>query len=122
MARSETFQPQLRLSWAPLDSYSALLKHLALFDVLSIALGFVLRLLAGVYVVGELPTTWITLCAFFLALFLGFGKRRAEIRTLRAPSCAATARPAASSPGAAKSAMTARAHGATFVPRPPANA
>jgi len=64
--------------------YSVGLKHLVLFDVLSIAVGFVLRLLAGVYVVGELPTTWITLCAFFLALFLGFGKRRAEVRALGA--------------------------------------
>jgi 4-hydroxybenzoate polyprenyltransferase len=56
-----------------------------LFDVLSIAAGFVLRLVAGVYVVGELPTTWITLCAFFLALFLGFGKRRAELRSVVGP-------------------------------------
>jgi 4-hydroxybenzoate polyprenyltransferase len=63
-------------------AYSFWLKHLALFDVLSIALGFVCRLLAGVYVVGELPTTWISLCAFFLALFLGFGKRRAELSVL----------------------------------------
>jgi 4-hydroxybenzoate polyprenyltransferase len=61
-------------------AYSVWLKHVALFDVLSIALGFVFRLLAGVYVVGELPTTWITLCAFFLALFLGIGKRRGELR------------------------------------------
>ena len=63
-------------------AYSLRLKHLVLFDVLSIAVGFVLRLVAGVYVVGELPTTWITLCAFFLALFLGFGKRRAELRSV----------------------------------------
>jgi 4-hydroxybenzoate polyprenyltransferase len=63
-------------------AYSVALKHLVLFDVLSIAVGLVLRLLAGVYVVGELPTTWITLCAFFLALFLGFGKRRAELRSV----------------------------------------
>jgi 4-hydroxybenzoate polyprenyltransferase len=62
--------------------YSVGLKHLVLLDVLSIAVGFVLRLLAGVWVVGELPTTWITLCAFFLALFLGFGKRRAEVSAL----------------------------------------
>ncbi len=62
-------------------AYSAWFKHLMLFDVLSISVGFVLRLLAGVYVVDELPTTWITLCTFFLALFLGFGKRRAELTT-----------------------------------------
>jgi 4-hydroxybenzoate polyprenyltransferase len=63
-------------------AYSVWLKHVALLDVLSIALGFVFRLLAGVYVVGELPTTWISLCTFFLALFLGFGKRRAELAAL----------------------------------------
>ncbi|HLY38905.1 MAG TPA: decaprenyl-phosphate phosphoribosyltransferase [Candidatus Binatia bacterium] len=65
-------------------AYSMMFKHVALFDVLSIALGFVFRLLAGVYVVNELPTTWITLCAFFLALFVGFGKRRAELAGLGA--------------------------------------
>jgi 4-hydroxybenzoate polyprenyltransferase len=58
--------------------YSWRLKHVALFDVLCIAFGFVLRMLAGVYAVGDLPTTWITLCTFFLASFLGFSKRRAE--------------------------------------------
>lgn len=62
--------------------YSLWLKHKALFDVLSIAFGFVLRLLAGVYLLGEIPTAWMTLCVFFLALFLGFVKRRAELRSL----------------------------------------
>ncbi len=62
--------------------YSLGLKHLALFDVLSISFGFILRLLAGVYVLDELPTTWITLCTFFLSVFLGFAKRRAELATL----------------------------------------
>jgi 4-hydroxybenzoate polyprenyltransferase len=65
-------------------AYSLGLKHLALFDVLGIALGFVLRLLAGVYAVDELPTTWITLCTFFLAVFLAVGKRRAELAALTA--------------------------------------
>jgi 4-hydroxybenzoate polyprenyltransferase len=62
--------------------YSRFLKHEVLIDVAGIALGFVLRLLAGVYAVDELPTTWITLCTFFLALFLGFAKRRAELADL----------------------------------------
>jgi 4-hydroxybenzoate polyprenyltransferase len=60
-------------------AYSLILKHKALVDVISIACGFVLRLLAGVYAVDELPTTWITLCTFFLTVFLGFCKRRAEL-------------------------------------------
>jgi 4-hydroxybenzoate polyprenyltransferase len=62
--------------------YSLRLKHIPLFDVLCIAFGFMLRLLAGVYAVGELPTTWITLCTFFLALFLGGAKRQAELAGL----------------------------------------
>jgi hypothetical protein len=42
----------------------------------------VLRLLAGVYAVGVLPTSWITLCTFFLTVFLGFAKRRSELGNL----------------------------------------
>jgi 4-hydroxybenzoate polyprenyltransferase len=60
-------------------AYSLILKHKALVDVISIAIGFVLRLLAGVYAIDDLPTTWITLCTFFLTVFLGFCKRRAEL-------------------------------------------
>ncbi len=60
-------------------AYSLILKHMAIVDVISIAVGFVLRLLAGVYAVDELPTSWITLCTFFLTVFLGFCKRRAEL-------------------------------------------
>jgi 4-hydroxybenzoate polyprenyltransferase len=62
--------------------YCFWLKHKAIFDALSIALGFCLRVCAGVYAVGDLPTTWITLCTFFLAVFLGFSKRRVELAGL----------------------------------------
>jgi 4-hydroxybenzoate polyprenyltransferase len=62
--------------------YSLGLKHIALLDVIFIATGFVLRLLAGIYAVEEVPTSWITLCTFFLALFLGFSKRRSELQAL----------------------------------------
>ena len=65
-------------------AYSLRFKHEPLLDVAAIALGFVLRLLGGVFVVHEKPTTWITLCTFFLALFLGFSKRRAELGELAA--------------------------------------
>ncbi|NJK39839.1 MAG: UbiA prenyltransferase family protein [Oscillatoriales cyanobacterium RM2_1_1] len=63
-------------------AYSLKLKHIPLFDVNCIALGFVFRLLAGIYVLDDKPTAWIVLCTFFLTLFLGFAKRRAELLAL----------------------------------------
>ncbi len=63
-------------------AYSTVLKHVVLVDVLAVAFGFVARLLAGIYVVGAQPTSWIVLCTFFLAVFLAFGKRRAELANL----------------------------------------
>jgi 4-hydroxybenzoate polyprenyltransferase len=61
-------------------AYSLRLKHAVLLDVGLIAIGFVLRVLMGVYAVQVQPTAWIMLCMFFLALFLGFAKRRGEKR------------------------------------------
>jgi 4-hydroxybenzoate polyprenyltransferase len=61
-------------------AYSLGLKHAVLIDVGIIALGFVLRVLYGVYAVEVKPTSWIVLCMFFLALFLGFAKRRGELQ------------------------------------------
>jgi 4-hydroxybenzoate polyprenyltransferase len=60
-------------------AYSVRLKHAVLLDVGVIAFGFVLRVLYGVYAVEVKPTSWIVLCMFFLALFLGFAKRRGEM-------------------------------------------
>lgn len=59
--------------------YSVSLKRVVIVDVMCIAIGFVLRVMYGVYAVGVLPTPWIILCMFFLALFLGFAKRQAEL-------------------------------------------
>lgn len=60
-------------------AYSARLKRLAIFDVLVIALGFVLRVMMGAYAIGVPVSAWIILTTFLLALFLGFGKRAHEI-------------------------------------------
>jgi len=71
--------------------YSLVLKHVVLLDVLSIALGFVLRAVAGVELIadrsapGSPPieiSAWLLVCAFFLALFLAIGKRRHELALL----------------------------------------
>ena len=60
-------------------AYSVRLKHAVLLDVIVIAIGFVMRVLFGVFAVRVAPTPWIVLCMFFLALFLGFAKRRSEL-------------------------------------------
>ena len=59
--------------------YTLWFKHWPIVDVLSISFGFILRLFAGIYVLDDVPTVWISLCTFFLTLVLGFSKRRAEL-------------------------------------------
>jgi len=60
-------------------SYSAGLKNLSLVDATVVAIGFILRIYAGTVAAAVAPSAWLLLCAFFLALFLAFGKRRAEV-------------------------------------------
>jgi 4-hydroxybenzoate polyprenyltransferase len=59
--------------------YNARLKAVAIADVLSIATGFVLRLVAGAIAIEVGASSWLLVCGFSLALFLGFGKRRSEL-------------------------------------------
>jgi 4-hydroxybenzoate polyprenyltransferase len=63
-------------------SYSLKLKHLVILDVMVIALGFVLRVLAGTALAGVSPSDWLILCTLTLSFFLGFGKRRHELVSL----------------------------------------
>jgi 4-hydroxybenzoate polyprenyltransferase len=71
-------------------TYSLLLKQVVLLDVISIALGFVLRATAGVELLRDRSgpgsqieiSPWLLVCAFFLALFLAIGKRRHELAVL----------------------------------------
>lgn len=58
--------------------YSWRLKRVPIVDVWVIASGFMLRLLAGTVAVGIEPSRWMLLTGLFLALFLGFCKRKAE--------------------------------------------
>jgi decaprenyl-phosphate phosphoribosyltransferase len=62
--------------------YCLFLKHKVIVDVLLIAIGFVLRILAGCAVLACQPSSWIIICGFSLALVLGFGKRRTEVVNL----------------------------------------
>jgi 4-hydroxybenzoate polyprenyltransferase len=60
-------------------SYSLALKHIVILDVIVIALGFVLRAVAGAAVIDVSISSWLLVCTTFLALFMGLGKRRHEL-------------------------------------------
>lgn len=62
-------------------AYSSLLKHIAMADVVSLAMGFVLRVLGGCAATSTSPSTWLLNVTLFLAMFLAFGKRLGERRT-----------------------------------------
>lgn len=63
-------------------AYSAHLKHRPIIDVISLASGFVLRVLGGCAAALVPPSSWLLNCIFFLSMFLAFGKRLGERRTL----------------------------------------
>jgi 4-hydroxybenzoate polyprenyltransferase len=62
--------------------YTGKLKQLVVLDVMIIALGFILRVVAGAVAIDVVVSNWLLLCTLFLAVFLGFAKRRAELSSL----------------------------------------
>ena len=62
--------------------YSAYFKHKVIADVICLALGFVLRVMGGCAAAGIEPSVWLLNVTFFLSMFLAFGKRLGERRTL----------------------------------------
>lgn len=63
--------------------YSAWLKHSPILDVMTLASFYVLRVVAGVVLIQvNRFSPWLYVFATFLALFLGIGKRRAELNLL----------------------------------------
>lgn len=64
-------------------AYSHWLKHIPILDVIIVAFGFVLRVHAGVTLITvERFSPWLYVMTILLALYLGFGKRRAELALL----------------------------------------
>ena len=63
-------------------AYSVWLKHIVLLDVFTIALGFLFRVTAGAFAIAVAVSPWLLICTFFIALFLGFCKRRNELESL----------------------------------------
>lgn len=60
--------------------YSFRIKHIAIVELFVVAIGYVLRLIAGGLAVGDPPLShWIVACTGLVALTLTVGKRRADI-------------------------------------------
>lgn len=59
--------------------YSFKTKHIVILDVMSISLGFLIRVLAGCVLVSVTPSDWLIVCSINISLFLGFCKRRQEL-------------------------------------------
>jgi len=63
-------------------AYSFYLKNFVILDVIIIAIGFVIRAIAGAFIINVEISNWLLFCSFLLALLIGFGKRRNELITL----------------------------------------
>ena len=68
--------------------YTLKLKHVVILDVLTIAMGFVLRAVAGALVINVTISDWLLACTIALSLFLAVCKRRHEFVSLKDQSFA----------------------------------
>lgn len=65
-----------------ITGYTLFFKKMVILDVMVIAVGFVLRAVAGTSVIDVSISSWLLVCTIFLALFLGLNKRRNELEIL----------------------------------------
>ena len=63
-------------------AYTLRLKHVVILDALCIAMGFLLRIVAGGEAIGVPCSSWLILCTLFVSLLLAFLKRRGELKKL----------------------------------------
>jgi 4-hydroxybenzoate polyprenyltransferase len=65
-------------------AYTYGLKHIAILDVMVVAIGFVIRAAAGAEAIAVEISSWLLICTIFLALFIALSKRRHEMLVLEA--------------------------------------
>jgi 4-hydroxybenzoate polyprenyltransferase len=70
-------------------TYTFWLKRKVILDVILIAVGFVLRAIAGGVAIAMPISPWLIVCTFTLCMFLGFGKRRCELAVIGSTADAA---------------------------------
>lgn len=63
--------------------YTIWLKHSPIVDVMAIALGFLMRVYGGAFIIGAHINVWLLLCIISFSLFLAIGKRRSELTLLQ---------------------------------------
>lgn len=66
--------------------YSLALKAIPILDLLVIAIGFVLRAVAGVFAIDTELSPWLIVCTLFAALLLAIGKRFGELEDVDEPA------------------------------------
>ncbi len=59
--------------------YTLKLKNSIIIDVMIISVGFLLRVVAGAFVLDVYISSWIIICTFFLSMLIALGKRRSEM-------------------------------------------
>ncbi len=62
--------------------YNWKLRNYAIIDVCIIAVGFIIRAIAGTFLIEQPFTSWLVIGVFFVSLVLGFGKRMNELQLL----------------------------------------
>jgi len=61
--------------------YTGFLKRIPYVDVFTLAIGFVLRAVAGAAIISAYISPWLLVCTFTLSMFLAFCKRKNELET-----------------------------------------
>ena len=81
---SEMFFVLLLMFFFLTQIYSFYLKEELFVDIMCISTNFVLRAMAGSFILDVRLSPWLIICTFFLSFFIAVGKRKADLSLLKA--------------------------------------